>query len=75
MSDSFWQTITDFEIERTKIDNRHMRSRGDMHALGIATRKLIKESYDLIRRVDEILKRETLQSKQQAASFVSDEAG
>ena len=55
----FRKTMARFEIERGLIDRVQFRSCGVMHAIAIETRKRIEGSRDLIRRVDEILKRET----------------
>ena len=54
----FRKTMARFLLDRGLIDKLQFKSCGDMHALGIETRKRIEESRDLIRRVDEILKRD-----------------
>ena len=66
MTAAFWETMTRFEISRAEIDKGQFGSCQEMHDLGTATRKIIANSRELIRRVDEILDRDMWWPKPQA---------
>lgn len=63
MSDAFWETMRQFDEEKFDLTRRNTLAASAMLQLASESRKAVGESWELIRKIEEILARDDFQAK------------